>query len=191
MNKIENINLTRDISCDSLDAIIAAARGYRRSRPVCYDSLFQVQLELRKQRKKMLGTGVPFSVFLYSSENILHSGVVDLTKYLSNLTLALWKKPEGNHFSFCHQFYEMCFACPSWVTLDDIVLIATTLVHRERNVFLYLMEDLLPINYHELLHSFAFDFPDSFYSAAFEDAVLGAILILLGTIKEISAEEAK
>lgn len=189
METIDSMVLSAEPSEDSLATIIRRLRTHRRSRPVRYDTLLQVQTEMRKQRKRLLGSAVPFSAFLYPDGETMHTGVVDLTEYLARRTHSLWKKPEGEHFHFCHQFYELAFACPSWVTLDDIVLMAATLVRDNKMVFIYLMEDLLPATYHELMRSFVTDFPSNFYAASFEDAVFEAILILLGVLKDAQEEE--
>lgn len=67
--------------------------------------------------------------------------------------------------------------------MDDLIQLAETLV-RSKEIFVYVMKDLLPDDLVSELFELTESYDSDLYTASFEDAVLGAIAIYLGTLKD-------
>lgn len=182
-----------DTHKELLESLIHKSRAHRLSRHALFSDLQDVKAELRKRRMAFLGSSVPLSSI------VCHGGAVDdediavLGNYLADLTVHFWGKRSPACEQFCHQFYILTIKAavnPSLQTpyLDDLIQLAELLTYEPKSIFISVMKDLLPEDWHGLL----FRFTDSIESkelrfhltASFEDAVLGAVAVCLGVLEE-------
>ena len=172
-----------------IDSLIKKAR-IRVDSPVVSDKLIDVQREIRARRKAFLGSSVRLGRIVYNRGILDYAAVSELADYLSARTVSFWDRPHEEGFWISRQFYELCLSAPRWMELDDIILLANAAAMERTCVFKTVMDELLPEESQaraDVLASFVNDclpLPNSF-----EDAVLGAISVFLGILRDPVSEE--
>lgn len=178
-----------------LEEIKTKSRIHRVSNSPFSDKLFDIENELRNRRKHFLGSYVSLTDLVCGSSGDLNEESFHLlVRYLTERTVFLWNKPSDTARKFCRHFYELSIIGIADIYMedqcvDDIIRLATLLTHDSADIFEIVMEELLEQEYHPLLHSFLEDYEEEFYTASFEDAVLGAVCILLGVLSDPIVDE--
>ena len=175
----------------TIGALIIKARAHRRNPNQPFsNTLSEVQSELRRRRQGFLGSAVPLSRIVYDGNELDYSAASELSEYLSIRATALWGKPHEESLRLCRQFFELCMVLPQWYLLDDIIFLASILTHYSKVIFLDVMTSIVDEQYHILANSFTSDYyafcPQD---SSFEDAVLGAVAILLGVLSDMEVDK--
>lgn len=183
---------------DLLDSMIRSSRIHRTSENALFTDLQDIQFELRKRRMALLGSSVSLPSIIQQDGVSDDEAIVIFSDYLADLTAHFWGKHNVVYGRFCRQFYILAIRAiinPELSTqcLDDLIHLASLLTHEPSSVFISVMKDLLPEDWHGLL----FRFTDSMntnelrnnLTASFEDAVLAAISVCLGVLEDPFSEE--
>lgn len=187
------IRIHSDAHQPLLEQMQQKARSLRGSNFSAAD-LHEVQTELRNRRKAFLGSSAPLTSVVCKDGRRNKVMVDTFVDYLVKRTIAFWSNEDITAEMFCRKFYDLSILAivTSGIgeeSLDDIIRLATLLTHRPRDIYEAVMKALLPSRYCPLLFSFTEDFPESFYSASFEDAVFAALMAFLGVIPDPLSEE--
>lgn len=184
MNSLsENIPVQSEATIDTLKRIARAGRDSQ----VFSDRLLDVQREIRARRKAFLGTSVRLGRLVYSDGVLDHAAISVLADFLSTRTMVFWDKPREEGLWICHQFYELCLMAKSWVEMDDVILLANTAAMENTEIFMDVMTRLIPKNHFDFLASFVEDCLP--LPISFEEAVLAAISVFTGVLKDPIAED--
>ena len=181
-----------------LESMIQSARAYRISKRAPFSDLQDVQAELRKRRMAFLGSSVPMPSIVCSAGTLDEEAIMIFSNYLADLTIHFWRgENEPTCDRFCRQFYILAIRAllnPKLDTpcLDDLIQLADLLTNEPKSIFVSVMKDLLPEDWHGLL----FILTDSMdgqdlqlhLSASFSDAVLGAVAVCLDVLEDPFAE---
>lgn len=147
-----------------------------------------LRTEIRERRKHILGSHISLFPFVCNGTEINETYVEELSISLADRTVCFWGKRTAEATSFCRRFYILAFyALASGEvgdeSIDDVIQLAECLV-RSRDVFVTVLRSLLPVDMVSELFNFVEAYDDSYFSATFEDAVLGAIAVLLGVLAD-------
>ncbi len=152
------------------------------------DNLSDIQKEIRHRRQLFIESHISIYALVQNNGYVDENLIDDLSEYLSKRIAFLWnhKHPADETFGF--RFSKLTLFClvsrkVGGATVDDIIQIAGCLV-RSRKVFTVFAKDLLPDTMIGELFDFTETYDDSFFNPSFEDAVLGAICVLLGVLKD-------
>ena len=153
-----------------------------------YDSLSILRDELRQRRKRMLGSYISLERMLCRGRKLQESAAAELCNYLAERTVLFWNKQDPEDFRFSQRFYNLAvYALTSGEvgneSIDDVIQLAECLV-RSRDTFITVMKSLLPGDMIGELFDFTDSYDDTFYTANFEDAVMGAVSVFLGTLRD-------
>ncbi len=170
------------------------ARVHRHRSTAFSSDLTDIQNEIRKRRMFFLGSSVPLTSIVWKGGTLSMEAVHTLSEYLSIRTTDLWNRPYDKELRFCRQFYEMCFVAIAnkfikSQCLDDVIRMASCLCHEGKTTFKIAMTDILPASYTDMLSAFVEAINGERLPATFEDAVLGAVCILLGVLEDPFVEE--
>ena len=179
-----------------LHTMIAQARTQQTYTTYFSDSLQDIQTELRKRRMSFLGSSLSLASLICKDGEIDEEAETALVVYLTERTLASWDKPFIEGGAFCRLFYSLGIRAVtnpglSNECLDDLIRLATLLTHEPKEVYLAVMKDLLPEDWHGMLVHFADSFDNEAIrplNASFEDAVLGAVAVFLGVLEDPNAD---
>lgn len=168
----------------------------RRAEPGChvYANVGAIRDRLRDERKNIIGSYVPLTTYLQINGTINHSLVEDLSHYLSAKAVALWPDRPAKASEFCGLFFSiaLCAIAGGGVgedSADDIILFSECLV-RSRDVFVRVAKNLLPPEIISDLFALTEHYAPEYFSSNFEDAVLGAVSVFLGSLEDpISVNE--
>ena len=152
------------------------------------DNLSEIRKELRQRRKNFLGSYISIKPFIETNGTYDEEKAEHFYQYLANRTAYLWEKQDVESLTFCLRFYKIATACLRFADIsnecvDDVIQLAECLV-RSRRVFVIAGKDMLPFEMISELFDFTESYDESFFLASFEDAVLGAIAILLGALTD-------
>ena len=160
-----------------------------RKEPFAND-LSLIRNEIRQRRKHFLGTHISLQALVRTGSSIDEDKIKELSDFLAIRTLPFWAlaEEETDAAVFAEQFYELAiYAISSGnvgdESLDDIIQLAECLI-RSRDVFVTVMKNLLPSDMIWKLFVFVESHDASFFSVAFEDAVLGAVSVLVGALAD-------
>lgn len=173
---------------DIISQMISLARlQNKRNEPFSNDLSF-IQIELRQRRKHFLGSYISLQSLVQTDFSIDENKISELSRYLAAKTVPYWKQkgPAAEAFSF--RFYELAtYAISSGEvgdeSIDDIIQLAECLV-RSRNVFIEVMKNLLPADMIGSLFELTDSCDSSYFTVAFQDAVLGAVSVFLGVLAD-------
>lgn len=165
-----------------------------RKERICFDSFSEIRIELRQRRKMFLGSSASLRAIVCTDGKICDDRVSELSGFLAARAVALWDEKHDNAEAFFRQFFVLSINAIAGgevgdETLDDLIQLAETLV-RSKEIFVYVMKDLLPSDLVGELFEFTDNYGIGFFSASLEDAVLGAIAIYLGALKDPIVREA-
>lgn len=107
---------------------------------------------------------------------------------MADRCLSFWNKRDDRAEQFCFQFFYLaiCSIAGGYVgdeSIDDIIQLAETLV-RSREIFCIVVKKLVPPDMVGEMFNLTESYDDSFYTSTFEDAVLGAVSVYLGMLKD-------
>ena len=153
-----------------------------------YTSVSAIRTEIRTRRKHILGSHVSIFPFVCNGDVIDDTRVDELSQFLTEKTVCFWDKRDSETQAFCYRFYNLAFyALASGNvgddSIDDVIQLAECLV-RSKDIYLTVVRSLLPANMVGELFRFAEEYDDSFFTATFEDAVLGAVAVLVGALAD-------
>ncbi len=148
--------------------------------------LSDIQKELRERRKSFLGSYVSIRALVKEDSKVSDDSIQSLSQYLAKRTVALWNNAPYDAEMFSFRYYRIAINCLTYEIVedecvDDIIQLAGCLV-RSRKIFTMVGEKMLPYNMIGELFDFAESYDDVYFQIAFEDAVLGAISVLLGVL---------
>lgn len=151
-----------------------------------------VQKELRERRQEFLGSHLLLSTLVYENNVFSKEAVDELSDYLANRTARLWALKHPDAEEFCFRFYVLAITFITYPLLaracvDNIIQLASCLV-RSRTVFMVAAKGMIPEDMWGELYDFVEAYDDNFYGPSFEDAVLGAVCVLLGVIEDPTAD---
>jgi len=177
-------HLYRHNMADSRRAKDAAARA---SRPY-FENLHDIRFELRQRRKSFLGSSQSLCEIVCVDGQVDDGRVSKLSTFLAARCLSFWSKKDDRAARFCFQFFYLaiCSIAGGNVgdeSIDDIIQLAEALV-RSREVFCIVVKELVPADMVGEMFDLTESYDDSFYTSTFEDAVLGAVSVYLGMLKD-------
>lgn len=160
----------------------------RKRKSADYLSVSAIRTEIRTRRKHILGSHISVLPFVCVDDAISESRVDELSHYLADRTVCFWEKRGSEAHLFCLRFYTLAFYVLASgevgdESIDDVIQLAECLV-RSRDIYLTVVRNLLPADMVSELFQFVEDYDDSYFTATFEDAVLGAIAVLLGVLAD-------
>lgn len=169
-----------------------SAREMRRKRPVAVN-LMDLRKSLRTQRKGFLGSYISLRKYIQDGEETGALTVESLQSFLTKRTKYFWNSKKDDAEEFIDRFYNLAICCLlkgdlSYECIDDIIQLAECVV-RSRIVFTIAAKDMLPKEMYGELFDFTEQYDDSYFTAEFEDAVLGAVSVLLEALADPFAEE--
>ena len=184
------MNTMNDITPTPVESKIDILKKRARVRidsPIFSDRLLDIQREIRARRKAFLGSSVTLGKIVYADGALDYAAVSDLADYLTTRTVAFWDKPQKEGLWICRQFYELCLSAHSCVELDDVILLANAAAMEKPEIFTDVMTKLVPKSHLVVLSYFV----DSCLPlpVSFEEAVLGAISVFLGVLKDPMTKE--
>ncbi len=152
------------------------------------DNLSDIRKELRQRRKSFLGSYISVNSFFRQNETNKEDMVHSLSLFLAKRTLALWDGSPSDAENFSYRFYMLAIKCLmydelAYESVDDIIQLAECLV-RSRKIFVIATKKMLPSDMIGELFDFTESYYDNYYTSNFEDAVLGAISVLLGALTD-------
>lgn len=167
---------------------VLQAQLQNRSKAPDYLSVSSVRTEIRTRRKHILGSYISVRTLICDSKTISDAYVEDLSRFLAGRTIRLWVNKGADAENFCYRFYVLAlYALASGnvgdESIDDIIQLAECLV-RSKDIFITVMRNLLPTDMISELFSFVESDECSCVTATFEDAVLGAVAVLLGVLAD-------
>lgn len=153
-----------------------------------FEDLHSIRSELRERRKEFLGS------YASLSDMVCVDSVIDtrksdiLSKQLASRAAVFWKNRTSAAEETCYCFFRIAiFAIASGKvgneSIDDIIQLAECLV-RSQSTFITVCKDLLPEDMISDLFAFTDTYSSNFFTSTFEDAVLGAIAVQLGMLKD-------
>ena len=153
-----------------------------------FDNFSEIRIELRQRRKMFLGSFTSLRAVVCANGKLSDDKISELSTFLALRATALWDKKYEKSEAFCRQFFMLAINAIAGgevgdETMDDLIQLAETLV-RSKEIFVYVMKDLLPDDLVSELFELTESYDSDLYTASFEDAVLGAIAIYLGTLKD-------
>ena len=160
----------------------------------CTFELFQIHNELRERRKSFLGSYVSLVDMVQSKGIVEEDHVLELCAYLASRTMHFWNRTDEQSNDFCLLFYELAICSISSgkvgnETIDDLIQLADCLV-RSRDIFTVVTKELLSPDMISTLFAFIEMCEDVLLTPEFTDAVLGAVSVFLGVLKDPCTEEA-
>lgn len=158
----------------------------------CFPTLSSLKLELRKQRKHLLGSHISLRSFVCDNNGVNEALIEKMCDVLSGYTLLFWIYRNKNAEEFCHHFYDIVVHSLTYERLrdesvDDIIELAGCLSF-SKDVFETVIKELMPPDRIGDLFYFTESYDAAFYTSAFADAVLGAVSVFLGAVKNPVAE---
>ena len=168
------------------------SRDMRRGLPVAAN-IMDLRKSLRTHRKSFLGTYISLRKYIRDGEAAGTLTSESLQSYLTKRTKHFWNFKKDDAEEFIGEFYTLAFCCLlegdlSYECIDDIIQLAECLV-RSRVVFTIAAKEMLPKEMFGELFDFTEQYDDSYFTAEFEDAVLGAVSVLSGALADPIAEE--
>lgn len=153
-----------------------------------YLSVSEIRTEIRKRRKHILGSHVSVLQFVCSEGTFDVTRVDELSGFLAERTVLFLGKEELEANIFCRRFYTLSFyALASGnvgdESIDDVIQLAECVV-RSRDIFTTVLRNLLPEDMISELFHFSEEYDNTYLGPNFEDAVLGAIAVLLGVLAD-------
>lgn len=154
----------------------------------CFATLSILQMELRKQRKHLLGSHISLRSLVYDKGDVSDELVDKLCDVLSDNTLLFWKQTDETAREFCYRYYKIVVSSIAYgrirgESIDDIIRLAECLVD-SREIFEIVMKQLLPENKIGEMFSFVESYDDSMFAPAFAEAVLAAVSVFLGALEK-------
>ena len=151
-------------------------------------SILEVRFELRKRRKRFLGSSQSLCALVCTDGQVDDRRASELSAFLAERCMSFWNKENDSAECFCFQFFYLaiCSIASGAVgdeSIDDIIQLAETLV-RSREVFCIVVKELVPSDMIGEMFDLTESYDDSFYTSTFEDAVLGAVSVYLGMLKD-------
>ncbi len=158
----------------------------------CFPTLPSLKLELRKQRKHLLGSHISLRSFVCDNNGVNEALIEKMCDVLSGHTLLFWIYTNKKAKEFCHHFYDVVIHSLTYERLrdesvDDIIELAGCLSF-SKDVFETVIRELIPPDRIGDLFYFTESYDDTFYTSAFADAVLGAVSVFLGALKNPATE---
>ena len=170
-----------------MGSIIAKARQANRHTSARIKTLPSLRTELRVRRQEVIGSYISLSSLVYGPDGVQDTFATALADYLARLSGSFWPGSDCPSKDFFLRFYDLAIHMIAGggvgnETVDDIIQLAECLA-RSKDIFIVVAKDLLPPNMIGDLFDFT-DRYDEFFVARLEDAVLGAVSVFLGTLKE-------
>ena len=156
-------------------------------------NLMDLRKSLRTHRKSFLGSYISLSKYIQEGNAMGIGSVESLQNFLTKRTKHFWNTQNPDAEDFIDRFYTLTICCLlkgdlSYECIDDIIQLAECVV-RSRTVFTIAAKEMLPKDMYGELFDFTEQYDDSYFTAAFEDAVLGAVSVLLGVLSDPFSEE--
>lgn len=162
-----------------------------------FNELADVRKELRQRRKTFLGSYRSLKEIVSISGKVNEEYIKQFCNFLSYRTSLLWSDKIFDAETFCHRFFTLSVHALAFNDLadeciDDVIQLAECFV-RSKSVFVTVMEQLLAPEMISELHDFVNEYDEEIFTPYFEDAVLGAVAIYTGTLKEpiVNADKQK
>lgn len=151
-------------------------------------NLMDLRKDMRQQRKGFLGSYISLRKYIKEKSAVEENPVETLCDYLTKRTKCFWENTNPNVEEFIYRFYNLTICCLlkgdlSYECIDDIIQLAECLI-RSRTVFVIAAKEMLPSDMIGELFDFTEQYDDSYFSVTFEDAVLGAVSVLLGALED-------
>ena len=171
---------------DSIEKLRAQLRNRRNAST--FLSVSSIRSELRARRKHVIGSYVSVKTLVCTGVEINDESVAELSELLAEKTAFLWGNKKADAEQFCNRFYTLSFYALAGggvgdESIDDVIQLAECLV-RSRDIFISVAKTLVPKNMVSELFRFVESYNDSYFSTDFEDAVLGGISWLLGSLSD-------
>ncbi len=171
-----------------IERLIVQARTSNRRTTTHIHSLQELRAELRNRRKAVIGSYIPLSPLLQKEGQLDETAANTLSEYLAQKTGMFWSGANQPSPEFFFRFYNLSVYMVASGNLgnesaDDIIQLAECLV-RSKEVFITVAKDLFPDDMLSELFEFADQCSDKHLTPVFEDAVLGAISVFLGSLKD-------
>lgn len=186
---------TNYVQPDSRDVILSEMKrkAHSHHRGTIFTSINEILAELRSRRKSILGTSVSLCSLVFQDGKLDPELVEILEDHLASSANIIWNNQDTRADQFTHLFFRLSIIAITEADLrdeclDDLIHLGTLLTH-DKSLFENVMRSLLAREHLPLLYSLTEDFPDSFYSGAFEHAVFSSIAVFSGALN-IRLEEA-
>lgn len=165
--------------------LVEKARGQIR-RMSSFEDISSIRKEIRQRRKHLIGSYISLERIVLSNEGLNEAATEELSKYLAERTVCFWNQQDPDAWHFCYRYYRLAISALASggvgeESVDDIIQLAECLV-RSRETYIIVMKGLLPADMIGELFDFTESYEDAFFSASFEDAVLGAVAVFLGSL---------
>ena len=160
----------------------------RTRRKNSFEDVSSIRKEMRQRRKHLIGSYISLERIVCSNEGFDETAAEELSKYLAERTVCFWTRQDPGAWRFCYRYYLLAISALAGgevgeESVDDIIQLAECLV-RSRETYIIVMKDLLPSDMIGELFDFTESYDDAFFSAAFEDAVMGAVAVFLGSLSD-------
>lgn len=168
--------------------LVNSTRLLNRRRDAHFDRIEEVQLAIRERRKTIIGSYISVEAVVGCGEMTDETIVQTLSTYLADRAVVFWNTSLEHAFDFSRRFFYLSiYAIVSGKvgreSFDDIIQLCETLV-RSKDTFIVVLKNLLPENLIGDLFYFVEQFDDMYYHPSFEEAVLGALSVFLGALKD-------
>lgn len=172
----------------NMSSPISKARANTRKNNFVANDLSSIQKELREKRKTFLGSHISLRNLVISNFAINDDNVDELCTYLAKRSVHFWDNKSDETEQFCYHFYNIVIrgiasGKVGGESIDDIIQLADCLI-KSKQVFVIVAKDILPKEMIGELFDFIDNSPKNYFCASFVDAVLGAISVLLGILKD-------
>ena len=172
----------------SIQDLISLARRQQKRRGPVFEDLHTIRSELRERRKQFLGSYISLECLVRSGSSLDENAVKELSQYLGTRTPPLLHRELALPESLCCRFYRLAIYAIGGggvgnESVDDIIQMAECLV-RSQDVFISVMKNLLPPDMIGELFDFTESYDVSCFTSNFEDAVMGAVAVFLGALKD-------
>ncbi len=165
--------------------LVRKARGQIR-RMISFEDVSSIRKEMRQRRKHLIGSYISLERIVCNNEELDEPTAEELSKYLAERTVFFWNRQDPDAWHFCYRYYKLAISALASggvgeESVDDIIQLAECLV-RSRETYIIVMKGLLPADMIGELFDFTESYEDAFFSASFEDAVMGAVAVFLGSL---------
>lgn len=177
---------------EQLQQQLVSSREMRKKVPIAAN-LMDLRKSLRMKRKSFLGSYISLKEYIQNGEATGTLSVESLQSFLTKRTKHFWNSGKTDAGEFINKFYTLAIGCLlkgdlSYECVDDIIQLAECVV-RSRTVFTIAAKEMLPKEMLGELFDFTEEYDDSYFTAEFEDAVLGAVSVLLGVLEDPFTEK--
>lgn len=151
------------------------------------DSINDVQAILRSHRKRLLGTAISLKKIICSDEQYNEAKIYELSAYLAARSMCFISKDSSLTFELFQNFYWYSIQIIASgkignESVDDLIQLAECIV-RSVEIYSIVAKDCMPEILHQSFEEWV-SFIDNQPEAEMQDAVLGAVCVFVGRLKD-------